>query len=58
MIENEIEKGERLSCPLLVLERELHTGAQGQVKTRIQAFLEQIHDRKDQKVSTHEAFKY
>lgn len=52
MIENEIEKGERLPCPLLILERELHCLAEGQIKTRIQAFIEQIHDKKHHEVST------
>ncbi len=42
MIEKESEKGGLSSTPLLVLERELHTAAEGQVRTRIQAFLEQI----------------
>lgn len=55
MIEKEIEKGERMSCPLLVLERELHCLAEGQIKTRVQAFIEQIHDRKNLNASAAES---
>jgi benzoyl-CoA reductase/2-hydroxyglutaryl-CoA dehydratase subunit BcrC/BadD/HgdB len=51
MIENEVESGVRLSCPLLVFERELHTSATGQVKTRVQAFLELLRERKPSNTS-------
>ncbi len=42
MLEDDAEKGKFGSCPVLTLERELHSIAEGQIKTRIQAFLEQI----------------
>ena len=39
--------GKKREIPVLALERELYGGGEGQMRTRVQAFFEQVKNKKD-----------